>query len=297
VLPILVSAGLVVWLVWRISPDQLIRGVEGLNWKALAVLTLALVVTVFLWDVVCIRWLYALPDQALSYGVAADARAGSYLVSAINYEAGQALLAWKLARIQNLSRVGSLSRCVLLALHDLMLLLVLSLAGTLIDPAGTRWLAHALIGALAGLTGLALTWRLLPNRLRARILSSRWGNWIGWWRWRHSLVLFLLRLVYFGIMGLYAVVGLRMCGIAHPVEVLCSAVPLVLLADALPSVSGFGTRHYAFESLLRLDSAEQAIVFHFSTFWSAGLMLGRAGIGLANLWLAPLFSSTGENGR
>jgi len=294
--PVLISAGLLAWLVWRISPSELARAAEGLNWPALAGLTALLVFAVFLWDVVCVRWLFGLPSRDLSYRAAAAARANSYLWSAFNYEAGQGVLAWKLARIQNASLLASLSRCVLLAVHDLVLLLVLGLIGTMIDPAPpSGFIPIILAAALGGVAVLGLTWKLLPANRRERIVHTRWGHWLAWWQWRHSLVLCLLRLVYFGIMIAYAAVALPMCGIVRDTEVICGAIPLVLLVDALPSVSGFGTRHAAFEALLDPNPAEKAVLFHFSTFWSAGLLIGRAGIGLTNWWLVPLFAGAKEN--
>jgi hypothetical protein len=158
----------------------------------------------------------------------------------------------------------------------------------MIDPAPeTRIIPMMLGGILAVIAGAAVSWRFLPADRRERILQTHWGNWLAWWRWRHSLMLLLLRLVYFGIMIIYGGVALRMCGVARDFDVLCGMIPLVLLADALPSVSGFGTRHAAFEALLDPGPAERALIC--STFWSAGLLLGRAGIGLADWWLVPLF--------
>src|SRR5207245_76576 len=119
--------------------------------------------------------------------------------------------------------------------HDLVVLLALGLAGSLIDPAPVaRPISIALAASLAILVFLPVTWRFLPARRRQRIIQTRWGNWLGWWRWRHSVVLCGLRLVYFGIMVAYAVVALRMCGIVRDFEVVCGAIPLVLLVDALP---------------------------------------------------------------
>jgi hypothetical protein len=294
--PALISTGLVAWVASRISPDRLARAAESLNWPGLAALTLAMVAAVYLWDVVCVRWLYALPNQPLSHRQAADARAGSYLWSAVNYEVGQGVLAWQLARIQNASLLASLSRCVLLAVHDLAVLLALGLAASLLDPAPqTRLIPIALASVLAVFVLLAATWRMLPDGRRQRLVQTRWGNWLGWWRWRHSIVLCGLRLVYFGIMVVYAGTALRMCGIVRDLEVVCGTIPLVLLVDALPSVSGFGTRHAAVEALLDLNPSEEAVAFHFSTFWSAGLLLGRASIGLANWWLLPLFLGARES--
>src|SRR5579871_265197 len=98
-----ISAALVLWLVWTVSPEELARAAHQVPWVPLACLTLTLVMAMFLWDVVCVRWLFALPGRQLSFGTAAGARAGSYLWTAFNYEAGQAMLALRVARAQQAS--------------------------------------------------------------------------------------------------------------------------------------------------------------------------------------------------
>jgi len=84
---------------------------------------------------------------------------------------------------------------------------------------------------------------------------------------------------------LYAGAGLAICYIPASLQVVCSVIPLVLLADGLPiSVSGLGTRETALLYLLNPDQPERLLAF--SLMWSAGLLVGRIGIGLAYWWIS-----------
>src|SRR5207248_719476 len=85
-----------------------------------------------------------------------------------------------------------------------------------------------------------------------------------------------------------AAIGLRLCGIGLSFQILCSVIPLVLLADGLPiSVSGLGTREVTLILLLNPEEQERAIVLAFSLLWSIGLALGRLMIGLVHWWFLP----------
>src|SRR5688500_17178676 len=117
-LPVLVSAVALAWVVWRVSPEELLRKATLLEWHLLVPATMAMVLALYFWDAVCLMALFATPEHPLSYAQALAARGRSYIAGAINYELGQAALAWDLARIQGVSLLSTLSRSALLAYHD-----------------------------------------------------------------------------------------------------------------------------------------------------------------------------------
>jgi hypothetical protein len=95
------------------------------------------------------------------------------------------------------------------------------------------------------------------------------------------------------IILLYAVVGLTYCGVELHSRVVCSIVPLVLVADGLPiSISGLGTRETALVYLV--DPPQPAVLLAFSLFWSTGLMLGRLLLGLGHTGLALIIGGPKE---
>jgi len=139
---------------------------------------------------------------------------------------------------------------------------------------------------LAGIVLLAFLVWAMPTRVqhywkRAEVLLTDWSL-------RKSLVLIPLRCVYFSILLVYAVVALEIVRISVDFRVVFGAVPLVLLADGLPSMSGLGTRETALQLLLHPPRLEMLLAL--SLVWTTGLMVGRAAIGLVHLALDPTIS-------
>jgi hypothetical protein len=286
-LPVLVSAAALAWVLWKVSPDELYRKASLLDWHLLVPATLAMVVALYLWDAVCLMALFSTPKHPLAYREALAARGRSYIAGAINYELGQAALAWDIARRQGVGLLSTLTRSALLAYHDVAVLLALGLLGTLLsdDPRvdKVRWFC----GVGLCLIGIAaLLPLLLPQRYKLRLQHTRGGAWLESWSWRRSARLALARVVYFFILVLYAAVALEICGISLDFRVVLSTIPLVMLADGLPSVSGLGTRETALQLLLPTE--EPAVLAAMSLVWTAVLITGRAAIGLAHWWLPPL---------
>ncbi len=285
-LPVLVSIAALTWVVWRVSPEELYQKATLLDWHLLVPATLAMVLALYLWDAVCLMALYATPEQPLSYTAALAARGRSYIAGAINYELGQAALAWDLARRQGVSLLSTLARSVLLAYHDVTVLLSLGLLGSLLSGdaqvSRVRW--FCVVGlCLVGIAALVPV--VLPARYKLRLPHTRWGDWLQSWSWARSARLALARVVYYLILVVYAAVALEICGIALDFRVVLSTIPLVMLADGLPSVSGLGTRETALQLLLPTE--EPAVLAALSLVWTTVLVLGRATIGLAHLWLVP----------
>src|SRR5262249_5208836 len=142
---------------------------------------------------------------------------------------------------------------------------------------------------------MVLVW-LVPERWRVRLAGTRWDAALSGWRPFESLQLYELRIVYYAIIVLYAACGLGLCGVALNRGVLLGVIPLVLLADGLPvSISGLGTRETALLYLLQPEHPQ--VILAWSLLWSTGLIVGRAGIGLANLWLGDQPAERAEDKR
>jgi hypothetical protein len=283
-LPLLISAGLLGWLSWRVPPLKLVQAAAVLDWPLLGLLTAALLVALFAWDAVCLTWLFSQPDHPLRYRTVLHARAASYLWAVLNYEIGQGVLAWRLGRLCGMTLGASLGRVVLLALHDVAVLLGFALVGALVlarprSPA----IAAACAGSLLGLAMIALLLKRLPPRWRGWLPQR--GSFLDWWGRRHSLTLLGLRLGFFLILWLYVALALRVCGIGEDGRVLGGAVPMALLFELVPSISGLGTRDTALLTVLQPSEGQEALVMSFTLFWSTGLLIGRLLIGLVSWWL------------
>jgi hypothetical protein len=219
----------------------------------------------------------------MSYAEMLRVRGLSYLAGVVNYEAGQAMVAWRVARRQQTSVLSALSRMVLLAYHDLVVLFALAAVGaTMSDAQQAAKLRPFCWTGLAILLALGCVVTLPPSRWKERFRTSRWGAWLEDWSWRRSARLAGVRVVYFLIFVIYAATALRLGGIPLDFLSTLGTIPLVLLADALPSASGLGTRDAALQLLISTD--RPSVLLAVSLTWSLGLLLGRLSIGLVNLW-------------
>jgi hypothetical protein len=281
------SAGLLTFLVRRISFERLRFAATELNWRLLIPLTVLMVLLLYVWDAVCLPLVYRVSEQRWGFWRSLHIRGSSYLGGAINYELGQAVLAWSAARMQRTSLVRMLSRSVVLAYHDFVVLLAMGLFGAMFadEPRIVR-IRLAIATALGIALALAACFWLLP-----KIVGPRWRNervhlLFDGWDLKKSLQLAPMRAVYFGILIVYAALALRICGLEVDRHVVASSIPLVMLADALPSLAGLGTRDASLQLLL--NPKDPAVLLALSLIWSAGMMIVRSLIGLAHLWAAQL---------
>jgi hypothetical protein len=284
---VLISTVLAAGVIWLASPRKLAETIPLLDWQPLVIATIALVFALYLADSFCVYWLFSQQDRSLNYRSVVHARGSSYLFSSFNYELGQGVLAWNLARAQGRTLLSALARCVLLAYHDVAVLLMLGLIGASQSDspqsARTRWFCGI---SLLLLVCIGVVVRIFPWSRLNRWISPKLRVGLESWSWRQSAQLCLLRAGYFGVILLYAAIGLRLSGISLSLQVLFSVIPLVLLADGLPiSASGLGTREATL--LYLLNPEEPAVLVAFSLLWSVGLALGRAIIGLTYWWFLP----------
>ena len=122
----------------------------GLNWLLLVPATIVLVMS--LWDGVCLLAGVVFHEPPASYRQCLRARRIYYLASVINYEMGQAILAWRMARDQWSDFMPAVSRTVPLAYHDLLVIFNFGLLGAV--PGTHKFSVHARSGCLAGLAEL-----------------------------------------------------------------------------------------------------------------------------------------------
>ncbi len=289
--PWIVSIAMLAFVLWQVSPQRLASALAGLDWQHLLPLTFAMVLGMYLWDGACLRWLFSKGSADLPYLTALHARGLSYLAYAVNYEVGQGVVGWMLARSQGTNVLSGLSRCLLLALHDAATLFIIGLFGSIAALAHPRArpILYLCIGGLLALLLLAAFVRFSSARWRQRWKGTKWGAWLGWWRWHYSVQLCLMRAAYFAISLTYVATGLSLCGVQLESSRLFSAIPIALLVDGLPiSVSGLGTREQALILLLKPDRPE--LIVAFSLLWTTGQASGRVAIGLIHLWAPRLFA-------
>jgi hypothetical protein len=295
--PIVLSGALITWLVWHITPQRLLEAFAEVDWPWLVVATAVQVIVLFLWDSVCVWWLFSQPDRPLSWRKVLRIRCDTVIWSAINLEIGQGAFAWQLAKECAMPVSGTLSRCVLLSLFDMAALLGLALTGSFVRStpitAQLRWVC---VGGLAALLLLAIVLKLLPSRWRDWLAAKPWAGWLGWFDWRRGVVLYTLRLIMFLLVVAYAGVGLAICRVPVDVPTVVGIIPFVMLAESLPGTAGLGERETALVYLYPAGDQYTAVLLSFGLVWSIVVILGRVTIGLAS-WYLPHPKSAAEEGQ
>jgi hypothetical protein len=287
IFPVLISGGLITWLVWSISPARLVAAFTASNWPWLVLATAAQVVVLFAWDSLCVWWLFSQPHRHLPFRMVLRLRTDTVIWSAANLEIGQAAFAWQLSKAADIPLTGTLGYCVLLSLFDIGTLLSLALVGSFLQPNPmTRPWRWVCIGGLAGLGLLTAALKLLPDRWRGRLAAKPWASWLAWLNWRRAFILWGLRLVMFLLVLVYAGVGLMICRLpADPLTVM-GVIPFVLMAESLPGTAGLGERETALVYLYPGGSEQRAVLLSFGLIWSTVVILGRVAIGLVS-WYLP----------
>lgn len=285
-LPILISLGLITWLLSTVSLPRLVAALAGLRWQLLVPATVVMVLALYFWDGLCLKTVYHFRHATISYRRMLQVRGMSYLVTALHSQLGQAMVVWNVAKLQRMSLLTTLSRGLVLMWHDGVVLLGGGLLGAIFSPSPRAPYIRVFCAVLlALLLIIAVIRAALPDDLRKRARRTRLGAGLKDWTWRHTVKLLGLRVVYYAILGLYAGAALRICGIPTDFATTLAGVPLVLLADALPSVSGLGTRDAALRSVFGAEHKE--ILLAMGLVWWSGLVSVRLAIGLIHLWLVP----------
>ncbi len=286
-LPALVSVGLITWLVWTVSPRRLLAALATSNWPWLVAATAVQVVVLFLWDTVCVWWLFRQPDRRLPFRTVLRLRCDTVIWSAVNLEVGQAAFAWQLAKSLNVPPTDTLGYCLLLALVDCGTLLSLALVGSFLHPSPLtrpwRWLC---LGGLAGLGLLVVLVKLIPDRWHRWLAARPWAGWLAWLDWRAVGRLAGLRLILFLLVLVYAGVGLAICRVPVDPLTVAGVIPFVLMAESLPGTAGLGERETALVYLYPAGEEYRAALLGFGLIWSTVVILGRVLIGLVS-WCRP----------
>jgi hypothetical protein len=286
VLPFLVSAGLVIWLIWKVTPQKLYEAFHSSSWPWLVFATLVQLVVLFLWDTFSLWWLFRQPDRQLPFPVVLRARTDSILWSAINLEIGQGVFAWKLADYLGCPVLAALGSCFALSLFDAETLFSLGIIGSFLWPMPiVRLLRWVCVAIVLGLLILSLIFKYLPPPARDWLENKPWAKWLQWWTWRHSVLLILQRLILFLLVYAYAAVCLAICHIPVNFHVVFGAIPFVMIAESLPGTGGLGERETALVYLLSASEEQQPVLLSFGLIWSTVIILGRTGIGLVSSWL------------
>ncbi len=278
-LPVLVSVGILGWLVGRLGWRDVLATVDA---RAARILGAALLgygaVSLALEAVSLVR---AVGVPAFGLWTAARVKAASYLAHTLHYTVGIGALAVLIRNRAGLTLADAAGVALLITGLDVLLVLGLATLGALLlgtDTPAVRAgvIAAATLGGAGGLALLRTSRSLGPlERLRghavfrtARTLPAARLAEIG-----------VLRLAF--VLSFISVVGAALAAfdVVVPPAYLLVGVSLLVLVSALPiAVAGLGTGQVAFVYLFR-EYADAQTLLACSLAFSAGMIALRAGLG------------------
>ena len=297
--PLLVSVGLLAFLLWRVPPTEFLHALRQLDWIPLLIATCCFVIVQYFLDAGCLYFLFADRQRPVSFSAVLHARGCAYVLMIIHFGLGHGLLAWQMAKRQDKSLLTTGGRCVVLTIIDICVLLTLGLVGAALssDPR-TDGLPLFCGLLLAGLILIVLTLRRLPAAALKRWKDSSWAAKLeaADLTWRQIAMLYPLRLVYFCFGLANLTTALWICGIRPGVLVAMSVIPVTALVDGLPiSLSGLGTREAMLINLLDLQQSQQATLMACTIVWWFFLVSARALIGVGCLWMPRKLSASQQS--
>lgn len=222
-------------------------------------------------------------------------RGHSYYFAALNYNAGQGLLAYYIKQAGSASwlTVGGVVFYVML--NDFFVLLLAVSLSFLFAPQTSFFLQSVGYSSIAGLLGLALlllSFKLLPNWIRPlkrRMTDTSWYGFMVRYGWKPLLLTFLYRLALMTVIigGLY--LPFFPFHLHVPFLYYLAAAPLVLIVGALPiTPSGLGTVQSVFiflfskqvaSPLLAEGQSPDSLLFALVLTWTVANLLLKFAVG------------------
>ena len=265
--PWLIAAAILFYLFRKMPPAQVAASLKGVHLPAFLGFGLGyflVIGTLDTWILSKVLSRFAVPVRFLEL---LPARCVSYLVSLVNYNAGQAGIAFYLKRTKGASLFKTLGSIFFVTIIDLYWVIGLAFLGTFlmkVEYAGIdvqSWVRRVTYVSLAGLFLHLAFWRGWFGKLLPKAMHFKAGDWL---RGRHLFQAFhhatlgdyfriaLLRLpIHATIISSFWLV-VRLGGAEVAFRDIFASVPIVLLMGALPlTPGGLGATQLATVELLK----------------------------------------------
>lgn len=264
--PWLIAAALLGWLLSQYPAEQLLISVRLADYRMLFPLSIGYFLIIWCIDCIGTSLLLRRFVAPISWRQLLPIRAATYLLSLINYGAGQAAFAIALKKSHQLATGDTIASFLLLTATDLFWVVTLAFVGTFFG-------AHAVLGVnlipwvqvvaaalYAAIGGHLLFWGLRCDR---RVTGQRWDRCIAWLARHHLIRIFqtatlrdyarlaLVRLpIHLMLVLVLALVIVSFHGHV-PLLAVLGNVPIAILIGTIPiSWGGIGTSNKALVDLL-----------------------------------------------
>lgn len=265
--PWLVAAGILGWLFQQYPISQLYKAITLANPVTYAIFAVIYALIIWTTDTYSLAWLISRFDKPIRWTAILPARAASYLMSLINYGAGQAMLGYTIKRIRDIPLGDILAAFLLLTAADFVWIVTLAFIGSFIGE------QHHILGVnvapmvqgIGALTYAAVALHLIFWRMHweDRLQGALWQRGFAWLRKRSLFRIFhvatlrdyatlflsrapihamLVLSVYILVPIFQASIDLKHCLGSIPVAVLIGVIPI--------SWGGVGTSQVAMVDLM-----------------------------------------------
>ena len=286
-LPWIGAAAIVGFLLWQVPVERVWDAALGADLAWGGPVLVAGVVFWFLLDSWAYAYLVSQFNVPFSWAEGRALRGVTYLVAAVNWNAGTASIILYLRRFNGVPVLEAASSVFFYTTMDLLVLFALAFAGaSFVGPSSEVENIRNVSGA-ALITAIAALWVLMASRPRWSWLQrARRGSILRAFRLARSIDVFVLlavRIVYFaGFLAIFYFGG-RAFGIEVPFGLVLASVPLVLMAGALPlTPGGVGTQAAAM-LFFWSGAGDEAAILAFGLVFPVGIMLVRVFVALPYL--------------
>jgi len=267
VLPWLVAAGVFYYLFRQISPRQVLASLHYVSVPAFVSFGVVYFLTILTLDNWVLSRVFTRFDSPIGFRDLLPARCVSYLLSLVNYNAGQASLALYLKRTRDFSFFKTLGCIFFVTVVDLYWVIALAFCGSFLMEMQLKGFQLqdsvrrvGYIALIALILHLAF-WRGWFGKILPKRLHFRFGDWLRgkhlFQPFHHATLLDYVKIAAARLPIHSVIISstwflVRFTGASIPVRDILAATPVILLIGALPiTPGGLGTAQLATVELLK----------------------------------------------
>lgn len=286
--PWLIGGSVLVYLIWRIEPQPLIKALAQAQLMIYIPAVLVFIYISFLVDMQNFRALMKHFGYLFTLAESMAIRGASYLIVVIDYTLGLGSIVYFLKETRQIPLGRGTAIMIYYNYINQIALLLLAVGGYPLLGMDLPWLTRGLIACILLLCLTVLVIGIikssgngLAKKIRKAVLAQPFVE----SSFRTYLLNTIYRMGYYCTYILFFYVAVRAFGMEIPFITLIAYVPIILLVISIPiSPFGLGTSQAAMLLLFK-SYGSQPQILAFSLTYSVSLLLLRALIGAYYYWL------------
>jgi hypothetical protein len=283
-LPWLVGAGILAYLIWRIEVNPLLSALSHADVALYVPVVMAFIAVNFLADTQNMHALLKGPVENITFHDSLIIRGASYLLMIVDYTLGMGSIVYYLKKYKNLPIFEGTGLMLFLSYTTHISLLVMAITGSLLAvDSNSAWLRQ--IAILCGFTlaiavTLIILYKVLPDKgFLIKIKQSVFVKIFIDSPARMYAVNTFYRCCFYFTFILFFYVAVKAFNMDIPFMALLAYVPVILLVISIPiSAFGLGTSQAAMLFLFK-DYGTPAQIMAFSLTYSASIIVLRGLLG------------------